>query len=159
MGSYRNGSIFRLESIRDGLIKKKINNCRLASDFEKPIKLNGEPMDIYYLRKSEYWIQNADLFLLVFFDSTDNASVGIELSIILSNPDNAWRTNLAYQENVPSLVSGLGKRFQPEISLIPFSDDSDLQRQAIGNIRRYLGRFYFEVYNRPEGEWEHSSIL
>jgi hypothetical protein len=34
-----------------------------------------------------------------------------------------------------------------------------LLRQSIGNIARYLGRLYFEVSQRPLGEWEGSSIL
>ena len=159
MGSYRNRFLTKLESLRNGLIKENIANCRLAKDFDRPIKNEDEPIEEYYLRKSECWINHADIFLLVFYDGTDNASVGIELKTILLNPDNAWRTILAYEENVPSLVVGLGLRYQPEISFIPFSNDSDLLRQSIGNIARYLGRLYFEVSQRPLGEWEGSSIL
>jgi hypothetical protein len=149
----------KLESLRNGLIKGNIENCRLAKDFDRPPKNEDEPIEEYYLRKSEYWISYADIFLLVFYDGTDNASVGIELKTILSNPGNAWRTILAYEENVSSLVVGLGLRYQPEISVISFSNDSDLLRQSVGNIRRYLGRLYFEILQRPLGEWEGSSIF
>lgn len=160
MGSYRDGFKDRLESMRDHLIQKKMMNCRLATDFDKPRRMPDEPIESYNLRKSEYWVTHADVFFFVFFDGTDNSSVAIELKTTLSQiPESAWRTILAYQENVPSLVAGLGRRYSPEISMIPFSNDVDLKRQAVGNIVRLLGRFYFTVYNRPIGEWEYSSVI
>ena len=160
MGSFHPNFLPRLESIKKGLIQSGIANCRITRDFDFPDRLPDEPEDSYNLRKSEYWIRRADVFIFVFFDGVDNSSVAIELNTTLSTmPGNAWRTILAYQENVPSLVSGLGIRFQPEISVIAFSSDLELQQQIVGNIIRLLERFYLSVYNRPDGEWEYSSVL
>jgi hypothetical protein len=110
------------------------------------------------LRKSEYWIRHADVLFFIFFSGTDNASIGLELGFAV-NPTagNAWRTILAYQEDAPSLIVGCGIRFQREMSLIPFSDDNDLRRQAVGNVVMLLNRLYSTVLARPDGEWECAS--
>lgn len=150
----------KLESIRDGLIQNGITNCRTTKDFSLPLKTRGEPQHLHDLRKSEYWLRRADVFVFVFFKGVDNASVGIELEKNLSQmPGNAWRTILAYEETAPSLVQGLGIRFSPDISVVPFSNDVELREQVKGNIIRMLERFYSTVLIRPSGEWENSSII
>ena len=150
----------KLESIRDGLKQKGITNCQTTKNFNSPLQTEGEPEHLYNLRKSEYWLRRADVFVFVFFKGVDNASVGIELEKTLSQmPGNAWRTILAYEESAPSLVRALGIRFSPDISVVPFSDDVELQKQVCGNIIRMLERFYSSVLIRPIGEWENSSIL
>jgi len=159
MGSYAQSFMQRLESIKNGLIKDGLTNCRMTKDFSTPSRMLNEPEKLYSLRKSEYWIRQADVLFFIFFFGTDNGSIGLELSTTLGQtPGNAWRTLLAYQENVPSLIEGYGIRFQPEISVIPFSDDIDLQKQATGNVVRLLGRLYSAVSTRPDGEWECSSV-
>lgn len=159
LGSYSKSFMQRLESIKSGLIQGGLMNCRITKDFFTPNRMQNEPEQLYNLRKSEYWVRQADVLFFIFFSGTDNASVALELSETLSQiPGNAWRTILAHEENVPSLIAGIGIRFQPEISLIPFSDDEDLQKQAIGNIVRLLDRLYPIILIRPDGEWECSSI-
>jgi len=158
MGSFHPNFLPRLSSLKEALIQDNIRNCRTAVGFNSPARMPNEPTASYYLRKSEYWISHADAFVLVFFDGPDNSSVAIELKTILSiSPGNAWRTILAYQENVPSLVAGLGIRYRPEISMIPFSQDGDLEEQIVGNIVGLLERFYLSVSGRSDGEWEYSS--
>jgi len=159
LGSYRQQYKSRLESIRDELIERGIHNTRLVSDFMVPTQETGEPNQVYNLRKSEYWIDRADILIFIFFDGTDNASVGVEITTTLINPSNAWRINLAYTESTSSLVVGLGIRHQPDVSLIHYSDDADIVKQSKGNIIRLLGRFYRSLYQRHIGEWENSSIF
>jgi hypothetical protein len=158
MGSYAKSFIQRLELLKNGLLQDGLTNCHMTKDFSTPLKMSNESEKLYNLRKSEYWIRQADVLFFIFFSGTDNASVALELSTTLNqNPGNAWRTILAYQEDVPSLIAGIGMRFQPEMSLIPFSDDLDLQKQATGNVVRLLSRLYPMVLTRPDGEWECSS--
>jgi len=158
MGSYAKPFMPKLASIRNGLIKVGLTNSRITKDFQTPLQMPNEPKQHYNLRKSEYWIRHADVFFFVFFNGTDNASVALELSdTIKQNAGNAWRTILAYQEGVPSLVLGLGIRFQPEMSLIEYSNGKDLQRQVVGNVVRLLSRLYTTILTRSDGEWECSS--
>ncbi|GAJ24080.1 unnamed protein product, partial [marine sediment metagenome] len=138
-------------------LDRGVHNIRLVKDFNIPTQMPNEPDGLFYLRKSEYWIDRADILLFIFFSGTDNASVGIELQTTLANPGNAWRSLLAYAEDTPSLVVGLGTRHQPDLSLIPFSNDLDIIKQGKGNIVRLLGSFYRSLYQRPSGEWETSS--
>ena len=159
LGSYRSQYLNRLEAIRNELIGKGIINARLVKDFKVPVKYPGEPNPIYNLRKSEYWIDRADILLFIYFNNTDNASVGVELTTTLINPGNAWRINLAYTDKTASLVVGLGMRHQPDISLIHYSEDIDIVTQCRGNIIGLLARFFRSVYQRPVGEWENSSII
>jgi len=158
LGSYSSPFLSRLESIRDEIIDRGISNAKLVKDFKVPAQQPNERLQAYNLRKSEYWIDRADIMIFVFFDGTDNASVGIELRTTLNNPGNAWRTLLAHTETTRSLVVGLGIRYQPDLSLIPFSNDEDIVEQAEGNVIRLLERFYSLIYQRQSGEWEFFSI-
>jgi len=153
----------KLKAIRDQLIQNGVRNCRMTIDFSSPVRMSYESEEGYNLRKSEYWINHTDVFILVFFPRTDNASIGVEETLILSStPSNAWRTIVAFSSrahHIPSLPSGLSERYRPDISVIRFSNISDIQEQAKGYVVQLLARFYFTVHNRPDGEWETASVI
>ncbi|RLI46228.1 hypothetical protein DRO64_01280 [Candidatus Bathyarchaeota archaeon] len=159
LGSYHTElGLPRLEALKNYLIQNGLNSCRIAKDFKSPIRMLGEPEDQYNLRKSKYWMRHADILVFVFFPGVDNASVGIELQYAVDNvPGSTWRTILAYYENPPSLISGLGKDIE-EFSVVNFSKEKELHEQIYGCIISLLHRFYDIVSNRSVGEWEYSSL-
>jgi hypothetical protein len=157
LGSYRNGCMCRLKNVRNGLIESGFQNTRLAIDFKIPLQMQDELTPSYNLRKSEYWLLNSHIQIFIFFPKTDNANIGIELKTHLTYPGNAWSTIIASYDNPPSLVPGLGLRFQPELTMFNFSDDSDIISQSKGQIINLLSRLYNLPGINTLGEWEHYS--
>jgi len=148
----------KLKALKEYLIQNGVDNCRITRDFRSPLRMPNEQEDQYNLRKSEYWMRHADILVFVFFPGVDNASVGLELKEAVDNiPGSTWRTILAYYENPPSLISGLGRRIS-ELSVANFSNEEELHEQVYGYIIGLLGRLYNTVSNRPIGEWEYASI-
>ena len=153
LGSYRDGCLTRLKNIRDA-IKLEFDNVRLAIDFEYPKQGVNEIQESYNLRASEYWLNNSDLQIFIFFKQTDNASVAIELATHLYKFAKSSSTVVGVYENCPSLLAGLSKRFEPSLSYFTHNSDEDIISYSKGTITSRLKQFYPIVSYRQSFDWE-----
>lgn len=154
LGAFRDGCIERLRSVRNALIEYGFTNSRISLDFNFPQKFERERNEAYNLRVSEYWLQRSDVQIFIFFDGTDNASIGIELSMHLYHPGNSWSTIVGVYENCPSLVAGLAFRFEPALTLFYHLKDADIISQCNGSIMSRLSQYYGITRERHLGQWE-----
>ena len=106
LGSYHEEFIPVLVDIRDYLIDNGLENSRIISDFYYSPRDPDEDLTVFIPRRCDYWIDQADIFLLIFCKGSDNASAGIELDRILRKQNTGWRTIIAIHERPPSLVEG-----------------------------------------------------
>jgi hypothetical protein len=131
----------------------------MVCDFSTPPRHENETNGDYNLRKSEYWLDRADVYLFIFLGHTDSG-VMYELTFGLKIPGGASRSIVAYArgKNVTSLLQGLVNRYRREISEISFDDPDSIGRQVAGYIAEMSSRLYAAgIKYRAIGEWETSS--
>jgi hypothetical protein len=157
LGSYAPEKLDTVKDISHQLIQNEgLSNARLVSDFATPEMRNMESEGAYNLRKSEFWIPNADVLLFVFLGQ--DAGVMHELDFALTTVQLAARSIVAYDRtaHVTSLLQGLIDRYTREVSEIPFDGGSlgNLCQQVAGNVAQIIPKIYWEILLRPPGGWE-----
>lgn len=162
LGSYESSAIKRLESLKDFLLTKKYLQTALIKDFNQPARKNGESKKAFNLRKSEYWLPEADVPIFVFFQGADNSGVSIELKHLIDvYYDMVWRSivatnNKPSEHPVSSLIGGIIDRWSTEIQHVPFENDNILLSDVKGALKNLLEKLYFSVIYRPPSLWETS---
>ena len=139
LGPYKNGGARRLKKIRHLLFERNLKNSRLVLDFDTPVKTITERS--YDLRKSEYWINQADLILLLFFSTLDSGGVTMELEYCIKT-NRESHCIVAYKESQSSSISGMikqkVKRYNRTITEIWFQKNSDLRTRFLGTVTGVL---------------------
>lgn len=77
-GSYQPPYDKRLEKLRDFLQDKGYKKTQLVRGVSFPIRLEEKTKAQNDVMQSEYWIQNSDILLWIFFKNSDNAGVSNE---------------------------------------------------------------------------------
>ena len=159
LGPYRGGGASRLKMVRNGLIDSGISNCRLVLDFSGPPPTPGERA--YDLRKSKYWIDQADLLLFVFLGGKYEGGIALELRHALDT-HREYHSAVSYlQANadpVSSLIREQVQVYSEAITQIGFQTYQQLVRKAGGFVASKLEVVYYTAYRRPAGEWENSPL-
>jgi hypothetical protein len=162
LGSYENSAKKRLEGLKDFLLTKNYLQTALVKDFKQPIRKNNESKKLFNLRKSEYWLPEADVPIFVFFQGVDNSGVSIELKHLIDiYSDMAWRSIVAINDKpsekpVSSLIGGIVERWKREIQPVYFENDSILLSGVRGALTNLLENLYFSVIRRSPSLWETS---
>jgi hypothetical protein len=160
LGSYAPDKIGIIRNVKKMLTESEgLSNSRMVCDFFTPPRLKNETKGSYNLRKSEYWLNHADVYLFIFLGDTDSG-VMYELSVGLLIPGGPSRSIVAYarDKNVTSLLEGIRDKYRREISEISFDDPDSIGRQVAGYIAEMSSRLYATgIKYRPIGEWETSS--
>lgn len=158
LGPYYKGRARRLKAIRSSLIDKGVRNCRLVLDFNTPPKVEGEKT--YDLRKSEYWINQADLLLFIFLDGKYESGVAMELKHA-TDTKREYDTIVAYPEkkaaHISSLIGQYVSRYDPAITQIKSNTRREIVDKTLGVIVSKLETIYTKVSHRAAGEWELST--
>lgn len=154
LGSYRDGCLSRLKSIRNEMRKLGLLNTRLSIDFTYPVQSPDEKKEIFNLRASEHWLKISDIQIFIFFKGTDNGSIGIELATHLYDPWKSYSTIVGLYKGCPSLIAGLTLKFEPSLTKFEHSKDKEIISQSIGSVRSRLSQYYNIIYGRTIGNWE-----
>jgi hypothetical protein len=162
LGSYDKKVMNRLQRLEDFLLSKNYLNTALVCDFDHPKRNIDESKKLYNLRKSEYWLPEADIPVFVFFQGVDNSGVSIELKHMIDTyPDMSWRSIVAINDKpsekpVSSLVGGITVRWKRQIQTIFFKNDDVLKTNVKGALTNILEPLYFQVIGRCPSLWETS---
>jgi hypothetical protein len=133
-----------------------LGNARLVADFDSPKAITGEEEAAYNLRKSEYWIEHADVLLFVFLGS-DDTGVTIELKTTLQIPGGASRSIVSYDRNqhVSSLLRATIGNYSRQVFEVPFETVESLCEQVRGCVLQMCDAIHLGIKYRPNGEWEY----
>jgi hypothetical protein len=127
-------------------------------DFPIPTPRYDEPEQAYNLRKSEYWIDQADSYLLVFVTGVDNGSVADESQMIIEMKDKAHHA-------IAFLPSGAGPASLPigriqrhgriiyTIHYDSFREPENIERLE-GAVRELATELASVIRARSPSEWE-----
>jgi hypothetical protein len=99
LGSFDNGAIIKLRSLKECLIQKGYSKCKLVSDYKYPIKRRNETVDEYNLRKSIWWLAKADACIFVFLYGFKNDGVIVEFKHTCDHLVNQLESSLLAIEN------------------------------------------------------------
>jgi hypothetical protein len=156
LGSYAPRNIGKISHLRNRLLShEELVNSRLVEDFQTPRKHENESGGAYNLRKSQYWIFQADVLLFVFLGASD-AGVMHELDLALSIPGAVNRTLVAYyrKAHITSLLQGILDKYKRSIFEIPFEKIPSLASQVRGCVLELCDQLYISLTFRMDGEWE-----
>ena len=118
------------------------------------------PGDKYNEKKSRYWMDHADILYFLFFSRSDQGMTH-ELDHALDHVRAASvrsivALNLRAKPPVSSLITGALRRYGKQITVVPFRTRTELRAGTVGAVANICETIYYDVRNRPFGEWEQS---
>jgi len=155
-GSYQSPYDTRLERLRDFLQSKGYKKTQLVRDVSFPVRIKELTNAQNDKRQSEYWIQNSDILLWIFFKNADNAGVSNEFGQLPHlGKDGLWQSIVFIETEdllnpiISSMITGTLDDYQA-IQQYEFlsNDDQMLHSLALGILPSYTLRFLEDLKRR-----------
>lgn len=139
-GPYKKGGISKLQKLRDSLRAAGYDNACLVSELDDPAGLpKSLSEDVFFYRKSIYWVERCQIALFVFFKNMPYGSAIVEMTKLFSNyPEKAKCASFFTEEGqtLETIVSGI---IRDHGCLIAYFDtDNDLNKLAKTSCLHHL---------------------
>lgn len=145
-GAYQEPYDNRLEKLRDFLQTNEFKKTHLVRDYTFPER-NPQLTDAQNDKlQSQYWIQNSDVLIWVFFKNSDNTGVGNEFGELpFLGIDRLWRSAVFLESDdlenpiISRMIRATLDTYK-RIQAYPFhtNNDSMLQSQAVGILPSFI---------------------
>jgi hypothetical protein len=157
LGSYKDDKKAILCELKVQLVALGFKNCRLVEDFSYcPESENAE--DEPY-QKSIYWIDRADMCILVFFGRGYDDGLHEELIFIvdrhlLSKCVLTYERNLKAQKVITSLFAGCVSDLSNRCMVMTYDDIKELVERTSGQLFNVIYNRAVELDSRVDQDWE-----
>ena len=151
-GAYKPpASMVRLVNFRNHLRTMGYTCSSIVEDFDIPKQEDGQPLSEYFLFKCQFWLENADVVLFVFFKEGRQEGVATEFTHLINYlKGRMWRA-VVFTENtdLSTMIRGRLTLFNSEIKQTDFDGDADLYEKATGLLIDYPKKLFFDIRERP----------
>ncbi|MDG7034716.1 MAG: hypothetical protein JRN32_03805 [Nitrososphaerota archaeon] len=137
---------------RDDLKQSGYAGVNIVKELSDPTRGQEETEDQFWLHKSEYWVEKADVGFIVLLKDAKNDGVEQELRYLIDfHKDRIWRFNVLLERDIrlSSLVKGLIEDWTPELTQ-NYSKREEFSKFAKGRLINYVKKLYHEIEKRTE---------